>query len=193
MIFRKIWMWALLCVASLAVGCTTPNEESGMDDGYGYVQFKLYKKASYVAPESGTKAASNDPLEWLADAYKVRVLLGYGDNEITQTLTLTGGEGDAAEWGLRSGKLKLITGDYTLLNYTIYNAEDVDIHSNVVTENNTFTIIGGGLVMHDIPVNVVARGKVKFNLKKDIEDVTRAVEREYTFDEIGSKAFASLT
>lgn len=156
-----------------------------MDDGYGYVQFKLYKKASYVAPESGTKAASNDPLEWLADAYKVRVLLGYGDNEITQTLTLTGGEGDAAEWGLRSGKLKLITGDYTLLNYTIYNAEDVDIHSNVVTENNTFTIIGGGLVMHDIPVNVVARGKVQFNLKKDIEGVTRAVEREYTFDEIG--------
>lgn len=184
MIFRKIWMWALLCVASLAVGCTMPNEESGLDEGYGYVQFKLYKKASYVAPESGTKAASSDPLEWLADAYKVRVLLGYGDNEITQTLTLTGGEGDAAEWGLRSGKLKLITGDYTLLNYTIYNAEDEDIHSNVVTENNTFTIIDGGLVMQDIPVNVVARGKVQFNLKKNIEGMTRAVEREYTFDEI---------
>jgi Leucine-rich repeat (LRR) protein len=165
-------------------GCTAPNEEIGMDDGYGYVQFKLYKKASYKSPESGTKAASNAPLEWLADAYKVRVLLGYGDNEITQTLTLTGGEGDAAEWGLRSGKLKLITGDYTLLNYTLYDAEDKEIYSNIVTENNTFTIVGGGLVMQDITVNVVARGKVQFNLKKEIEDITRAVEREYTFDEI---------
>lgn len=177
-------MWALLCATSLAVGCTTPNEESGLDDGYGYVQFKLYKKASYVAPESGTKAASNDQLEWLADAYKVRVLLGYGDNEITQTLTLTGGEGDAAEWGLRSSKLKLITGDYTLLKVTLYDAEDKEIYNSIVTENNTFTIIGGGLVMQDITVNVVARGKVQFNLKKEIEDITRAVEREYTFDEI---------
>ena len=184
MIFRKIWMWALLCVATLAVGCTMPNEESGMNDGYGYVQFKLYKKASYVAPEVGTKATTTDQLEWLSEAYKVRVLLGYGNNEISQTLTLAGGEGDAAEWGLRSDKLQLITGDYTLLNVALFNAEDQEIYSSIVTENNTFTIIEGGLVVQDITVNVVARGKVQFNLKKEMSDFTRAVEREYTFDEI---------
>ncbi len=183
---NQIWIWALLCVASLAVGCTMPNEESGLDDGYGYVQFKLYKKASYVAPESGTKAGTNDQLEWLADAYKVRVVLAYGDNEITQTLTLAAHEGDAAEWGVRSDKLKLVTGDYTLLNFALFNAEDEVIYGPVVVnENNQFTV-GSGLVVHDILVNVMARGKVQFNLKKDMSEFgqTRAVEREYTFDEI---------
>ena len=177
---RKIWIWALLGVMTLAGGCTEPDKESGFDDGYGHVQFKLYKKASYVAPEGGTKAGSNDQLEWLADAYKVKVVLTFGENEITQTIRLSGGEGDAAEWGLRSEKLKLITGEYTLVNFTLYDAEDRDIYSSVMVENNQFSIVSGGNVIQDIPVNVVARGKVKFNLRKHIEplDGTRAVDRE---------------
>ena len=53
---KQIWMWMATALTALAVGCATPDEEVGLDDGYGYVQFKLYKKASYVAPEDSTKA-----------------------------------------------------------------------------------------------------------------------------------------
>ncbi len=184
---KQIWIWAIMCAATLMGGCTTPNEEEGLNDGYGYVQFKLYKKASYVAPEQSTKA-TNDPLEWLAEAYKVEVLLSYGDNEISQTLTIDAPEGDAAEWGTRSSKLKLLVGDYKLLKFSLYNAEDKVIYTDFIPEGEgNFTVVGGGLVVHDITVNVQGRGKVKFNLAKDMEGfaTTRAgVEREYTFDEI---------
>ena len=195
MSFKYIWKWVIATIALFAVGCTTPDGESELGDGYGYAQFKLYKKASYVAPNSddATRATIVDQLEWLADAYKVKVTLEYGETTIAQTLTLTGGENDAAEWGLRSAKLKLLTGDYKLITYTLYNADDEPIHIGTPDPegDNEFTVIEGGLIIHDIPVNVVARGLVTFALKKDMSDFegspyegTRAVDRMYTFDEI---------
>ncbi len=183
---KQIWIWALICVATLAGGCTTPNEEDGLEDGYGYVQFKLYKKASYVAPDKGTKA-SNDPLEWLSEAYKVEVLLAYGNNEISQTLTIEAGEGENAEWGTRSSKLKLLTGEYSLRKFSLFDAEDKVIYTDLPEGDSSFTVVGGGLTVHDITVNVQGRGKVQFCLTKDMEGFTgtrAGVEREYTFDEI---------
>lgn len=183
---KQIWMWMALAVVAMAVGCATPNDEVGLDDGYGYVQFKLYKKASYVAPAEGTRAEIVEQLEWLADAYKVKVTLEYGDTTIAQTLTLSGGDGESAEWGLRSDKLKLLTGDYRLITYSLYNAEDELIYNDTPDGDSTFSVVSGGMVIHDVTVDVVARGKVGFTLVKDMDafEGTRAVARTYTFDEI---------
>lgn len=177
----------LLSAALMAASCSTPEDELGLGDGYGYVQFKLYKKASHVAPEAPASRAVTERLEWLQDAYKVKVTLEYGETTIAQTLTLTGGEGDAAEWGLRSGKLKLLTGDYRLITFSLYDADDELIYNGTPEGDSTFSVIEGGLVVHDVTVDVAARGKVLFTLVKDMSSFsgTRAVERQYTFDEIG--------
>ena len=152
---KQIWMWMATALTALAVGCATPDEEVGLDDGYGYVQFKLYKKASYVAPEDSTKAIVKQ-LERLADAYKVKVTLEYGNTTIAQTLTLSSGEGEAAEWGLRSDKLKLLTGDYRLITFSLYDAEDNPIYNGTPEGDSSFTVISGGMIVHDITVDVVA-------------------------------------
>ena len=170
---------------SAIVGCTT-EDDLGVGDGYGYVQFKLYKKASYVAPEDGTRAVV-EQLEWLKEAHKVKVTLEYGQTTIAQTLNLSRGEGDASEWGLRSDKLQLLTGDYRLITFSLYDAQDELIYNGAPTGESLLSVIEGGLVVHDITVDVVARGKVQFSLQKDMSGFsgTRAVERQYTFDEIG--------
>lgn len=175
-----------LLAAVGAASCATPDEEFELDGDYGYAQFKLYKKASYVAPEQDTRAIV-EQLEWLSDAYKVKVTLEYGDTTIAQTLTLSHGEGEASEWGVRSDKLKLLTGDYRLITYSLYDANDELIYNGTPEGESTFTVIQGGLVVHDITVDVAARGKVGFWLVKDMSDFetqTRAVSRQYTFDEI---------
>lgn len=174
-------------VAILAglTACATPEGELDWDDDYGYVQFKLYKKASYTAPEDGTRAIV-EQLSWLSEAYKVKVTLEYGQTTIAQTLILTSGEGDAAEWGLRSDKLKLLTGDYRLITFSLYDTNDELIYNGTPEGESSFSVVAGGMVIHDITVNVAARGLVKFSLVKDMSDfkATRAVNREYTFDEI---------
>ncbi|MBR2400335.1 MAG: DUF4458 domain-containing protein [Tidjanibacter sp.] len=183
---RQIWIWLTACAMFLTMSCTSVADEQSLDDGYGYVQFKLYKKASYVAPETDATRAVVERLEWLADAYKVKVTLEYGDTTIAQTLVLNGGEGYNSEWGLRSDKLKLLVGDYKLITYSLYDAEDELIYNGTPSGESTFSIVGGGLVVHDVTVDVVARGMVRFALRKDMSkfEGTRSVSRQYTFDEI---------
>ena len=169
-----------------AASCATP-EEVVLDDGYGYAQFKLYKKASYDT--EGTKAIVPQ-LEWLSEAYKVKVTLVYGNMTVIQTLKLSGGEGENAEWGLRSEKLKLVAGDYQLITFMLYDAEDNELYSSGPEGDGKFSVGNGGLTIHDITVNVTPRGKVQFTLRKDWSQFdqdaegTRAANRQYTFDEI---------
>lgn len=173
-------------IMAFAASCATP-EEVVLDDGYGYAQFKLYKKASYDA--EGTKAIVPQ-LEWLSEAYKVKVTLVYGNMTVIQTLKLSGGEGENAEWGLRSEKLKLVAGDYQLITFMLYDAEDNELYSSGPEGDGKFTVGNGGLTIHDITVNVTPRGKVQFTLRKDWSQFdqdaegTRAANRQYTFDEI---------
>lgn len=173
-------------IMAFAASCATP-EEVVLDDGYGYAQFKLYKKASYDA--EGTKAIVPQ-LEWLSEAYKVKVTLVYGNMTVIQTLKLSGGEGENAEWGLRSEKLKLVAGDYQLITFMLYDAEDNELYSSGPEGDGKFSVGNGGLTIHDITVNVTPRGKVQFTLRKDWSQFdqdaegTRAANRQYTFDEI---------
>lgn len=174
---------AAVLLVAFGTSCTTP-EEVILDDGYGHVQFKLYKEASYEAADN-TRAIV-EQLDKLADAYKVKVVLAYGEESIAQTLTLAGGEGDAAEWGLRSSKLKLLAGTYQLITFSLYDQEDEELYIGGPVGDGVFQIESGGLTVHDITINVAPRGMVQFSLRKDMSafEGTRAANREYTFDEI---------
>ena len=153
------------------------------DPDYGHVQFKLYKEASYP----GTKAAQ---LDYLRDVAKIKVTLRFEDNLISQTLVMNSFNDETAEFGLRSDKLKLLAGEYQVLTFALYNKIDEVVYEGTPTGAHTsFTVVSGGLCVHDLLADVVERGKVRFALVKDMSDFnqnpqTKAADREYTFDEI---------
>lgn len=170
----------ILSVLIIAIGCTK-SEPDYRNDDYGFAQFKLYKQASY-----GTRAVK-PTLDYLAEACKVKVTLGYGETTLAQTLTLYSVEG-SAEFGLRSDKLQLLTGEYRLVAFSLYDTADELIYAGTPEAESVFTVTSGGLTVHDITVKVAQRGSARFTLKKAKEDFsnapTRAVARQYTFDEI---------
>ena len=177
--FRNFIFTALACWLALGLGgCSKVMEQDYRELDYGYVQFKLYK--------AGTKA---DKIDYLRDVAKLKVTLRYDGNLISQTLIVGASDNDAAEFGLRSDKLKLLKGDYSILTYVLYDKLDNVLNENVPSEDNSsFTVLAGGLVQHELQASVVERGKVKFSLIKDIsgrpKPETKAAIREYTFDEI---------
>lgn len=172
-----------LCSLLYLGGCSKVEEPDNRDLAYGHVQFKLYKEASYP----GTKA---DQLEYLGDVAKIKVTLRYGDNLISQTMVASAANDEAAEFGLRSDKLKLLAGDYRVLTFVLYDKLDNVVYEGVPsTSHESFTVVAGGLVQHDLLASTVERGKVKFSLVKDLSDFTdtpdtKAAVRSYTFDEI---------
>lgn len=172
-----------LCSLLYLGGCSKVEEPDNRDLAYGHVQFKLYKEASYP----GTKA---DQLEYLGDVAKIKVTLRYGENLISQTMVASAANDEAAEFGLRSDKLKLLAGDYKVLTFVLYDKLDNVVYEGVPsTSHESFTVVAGGLVQHDLLASTVERGKVKFSLVKDLSDFTdtpdtKAAVRSYTFDEI---------
>ena len=97
----------ILSALSLALlfGCANVQEPNYTEKDYGYVQFKLYKEASY------TKAEGDKILAKLSDATKIRVTISDGNQTINQSLVLNSSNPDAAEFGLRSDKMKLLARD----------------------------------------------------------------------------------
>lgn len=158
-------------------GCVKEEGADNREMDYGYVQFKLYKEASY----EGTKAAV-DQMQYLHDASKVMVMLKSGDTELTQTLVLTASDDEAAEYGLRSEKLQLIAGEYEVSSFTLFDKLDEELYYG--NASGTFEVTAGGLVMHDLLADVTPRGKVRFTLVKDFLPEVKASGKEYTFDEI---------
>ncbi len=181
--FRYLLFAMTLCSALLFAGC---SEDEGVDyreQEYGYVQFKLYKAASY-----GDSRAVQSELDYLADACKVKVTLSYGETTIAQTLTLTGADGGNTEYGLRSDKLKLLTGAYKVVTFELYDALDETIYYGS-DDAADIEVVAGGVTVHDLTVDVAPRGTVTFTLVKDVDGdfantPTRSRNREYTFDEI---------
>lgn len=171
--------------AVLLISCTAAEQMDNRTKDYGYVQFKLYKDASY---EPSTKAIKSE-LDYLREAYKVKVTLMNGNVTLAQTLTLTAASDEAAEYGLRAEKLKLLSGDYVLVTYSLYDKLDELIYEGVPADDSPFTVVEGGLTVKDITVSVTPRGKVQFVFTKDMSGfkdnpVTKAASREYTFDEV---------
>ena len=189
--FIKINIFAIAMAILFVQGCTTDQTVDLREKDYGYVQFKLYKSASYNPATKASRAELVDELEYLADACKIEVNL-YDENNriIRQTLVLSAADSDAAEFGLRSDKLKLLSGSYKLGKIALFDALDVELYNSVPTSNLQFTVVEGGLTQHDIAVDVAPRGKIRFSLVKDLSSFTQnpatraSREREYTFDEI---------
>lgn len=177
-------LWALGSLL-LFVGCSDDEGVDNRETEYGYVQFKLYKQASYEAAEASRAVMTQ--LDYLSEATKVKVTLSYGETTLAQTLNLQSADAESAEYGLRSDKLKLLTGDYEVIAFTLYDASDETIYLGAPSTESRLKVVAGGLTQHDLTVNVAPRGKVRFRFTKDLSEFsqTRAVERQYTFDEVG--------
>ena len=177
----------LLPVLALSLFSCTVEEPDYREKDYGYVQFKLYKEASYVP----VKAADQE-LGYLSDATKIKVEFTDGTNTISQTLVLNAYDEASAEFGLRSDKIKLLAGTYDIISFTLYGKLDEQIYEASPASNplmqSEFTVVPSGLCVHDLLAATVERGSVRFVLVKDTAAFvqTKASQRvrEYTFDEI---------
>ena len=176
-IFSKALLLLLVTLLTFAVTGCSDDETEGWDTTYGYVQFKLNKKVSSRA----SRAAAIDKLEKLDDAKKIKVVMEHNGTTVSQTLVLNSYNAENAEYGLRSEKLQLAAGTYTVIGFYLYDAVDEELLASSAGE--TFTVTGGGLKVQDLSVATVERGKVKFNLVKEWEK-TRAGGAEYLFSNI---------
>ncbi len=174
--FSVLSVMAVMTAFFLA-GCAKEKAPDYREKDYGYVQFKLYKEASY-----GETKATVSQMQYLHDAAKVMVMLKYGDMELSQTLVLTASDDEAAEYGMRSEKLQLIAGEYEVTSFTLYDKVDEELYYG--NASGSFQVLAGGLVVHDLVADVTPRGKVRFTLVKDFQPATKADGKEYTFDEI---------
>lgn len=166
----------------LVLGCAEIQEPDYRETEYGHVQFKLYKAASY----DQTKAVVSK-LDYLNDATKIKVTLKYEDNLISQTLVLNSSDPESAEFGLRSDKLKLLSGTYQILTFSLYDKMDELLYEATPSaEHSSFEVVPGGLSVHDLLAEAVERGKVRFSLVKDLTGFTKASGNEYTFDQIST-------
>ena len=126
-IFRfDIFALVFMTLLSFA-GCAEVEEPDYREHDYGYVQFKLYKEVSYP----GTKAAQ---LDYLKDVAKLKVTLRYEENLISQTLVMSAADDQSAEFGLRSGKLKLLSGDYQVVTFVLYDKVDAPVYEGTPQE-----------------------------------------------------------
>lgn len=162
------------------LSCTDDNEN--LQGGNGYVQFKLYKSASYEKSE--TSRAGDNRVDYLNDAKKVKVLLTSEDFSFSQTLSLNAYNDENAEFGLRSEKLELLPGEYTVSGYYLYGKTEDQIFAGIPSEKTTFTIVSGGLVVQDLLVDAIGRGLVKFELIKNIQSRGASDSDPYPFSDI---------
>ncbi len=174
------WLFTLVLVVTVT-GCSDDDKDIPQN-GYGFVQLRLYKSGSY-----STRADGGDRLEYLYEAKKIKITLRDGDNNtVSQTVSVEAPNKELAEYGMQSDKFQLLIGEYAIISYDIFDSLDKVIYSGEPAETTTVSVIGGGLVVQDIVVNIVERGHVKFELVKDLAEVqTRATGlQEYPFHSI---------
>ena len=78
-----------------------------------------------------------------------------------------------------------------MIKYTLLDKFDKSVYDADMPEGSlaSFTVVPGGLWVHDLLADVRERGKVRFTVVKDMSEFkdmpqTKAAERVYTFDEI---------
>lgn len=178
------WVFALAIIVAFT-HCS--DDDDVAQEGYGFVQLRLYKSGSY-----DTRADGGDRLDFLSEAKKVKITLRSSDNNtISQSVPVDAPSKELAEYGLQSDKFQLLIGDYTIIGYELYDAVDEVIYAGEPSDVTTITVPEGGLIIQDIVVNVLERGHIKFQLVKDLSKVTRATGlKEYPFHSI---MFADVT
>lgn len=179
-IFLK-WLFSMVLICSMGtiVGCSDDKEELEQTQ-YGYVQFNILKSASY---DDFVDSRALDKLNFLNDAKKVEVVLQRNGETISQTLVLNSYNKENAEFGLRSDKLRLLVGEYSISGYHFYDSLDKLILSGE-TDDNLFTVVSGGLTSKALPVASVEYGMVSFKLVKEFAKTRATAENAYPFGNI---------
>ena len=160
---------------AMVVFCGCERQSSDLTADYGYVQFHLVKTSQLDNAES----RATDALEWLSDACKITVVMQHEGSTITQTLNVSSYDNTTAEWGLWSEKLRLLSGDYNVIGYYIYNNLDEQILAG--ESQGVFTVTNDGLVIKDIGVETVKRGMVSFALLKAFETTRYSYTSDFQF------------
>ena len=84
--FNLFKLFALITAFSITLtGCSDEDVVDNREHGHGYIQFKLYKEASYSPAET---RAVNSMLENLSDAHKIRVEFLFDNSRFSQTMIL---------------------------------------------------------------------------------------------------------
>lgn len=186
----KILLAALVAILSgMALGGCSDDKDELQGKQYGYVQFKLYKSTSYAGESSvqskaaGTRAA--DELDKLSEAQKVEIEMQYNGMSITQTLVLNAYSENNAEYGMRSDKLQLLTGDYKIIGYKLLDRLDKVVTGISAGSDNTFEVTPRGLTMKDLVVDTQSRGTVTFKLiKSGLTRAAASTDKSYLFSDI---------
>ena len=176
--YSKAFLLLVVAVLTMAVTSCSEDTLERWDCTYGYVQFMLSKKVSSRA----TRAAAVDKLEKLGDAKKIKVVMEHDGTTVSQTLTLNAYNEENAEYGLKSEKLQLASGTYTIIGFYLYDGVDEELLASSAGE--TFTVQGGGLTVQDLMVETVERGKVQFDLVKQWAETRASKDPEYLFSNI---------
>lgn len=165
----------------VVTGCSDDDEV--LQAQYGYVQFKLYKSASF---EEGATTRATDKLESLSNAKKITVVMTHNGTTISQTLNLNSYNDSNAEYGLRSDKLQLLSGTYKVIGYYLYDKLDEVLLSGPGGDNDEFIVVGGGLQEKALAVDAVSRGTVTFKLTKEglSNPATTRAAGQYLFSNI---------
>ena len=147
--YSKALLLLLVTMLTFTVTSCSDDDTEGWDGTYGYVQFKLSKKVSSRA----TRAAALDKLEKLDDAKKIKVVMEHNGTTVSQTLVLNSYNSENAEYGLRSEKLQLASGTYTVIGFYLYDAVDEELLASSAGE--TFTVVGGGLEVQNLMLSLI--------------------------------------
>lgn len=187
-ITRKLFLVPLFTMLFSMVMSGCSDDKDGLQESqYGYVQFKIYKSASYVqeeATQSSVIPTRATALDKLGEAQKVEIEMQYNGKSITQTLVLNAYNESNAEYGVRSDKLQLLVGDYKIVGYKLLGKLDNVVTGISADENETFTVVSQGLTVKDLTVDAQTRGTVTFKLTKDGLSTRASDNSEYLFSDI---------
>lgn len=163
-LLRKInWLCTAILCLMLTTGCSDDDAVyTGSTQGY----LKLH-----LVPQTVTRASLDD----ISDAKKVEVTLLYLDKDLTVTQPLSlSSVPEGADLGLETEKLALQPGKYQLLSYTLYAAivpgreHAEELMSVYPDEEIIYTVNAGHITEGNLKVKATTRGKVYFDLLKDL-------------------------
>lgn len=150
-----------VCCFTMAVWTLSCAEDDTTSAGqeYGYVQFSLSKADT-----------RSEQLDYLGKVSKVRVdMITATGEHLSQTLNVSAQNGQTAEFGMQSDKWMLYVGEYKVASYELYDNLDQPLLTRSYNADNYLPVLitPGGMVMHELLVDVKPRGHVQFRLIKD--------------------------
>ena len=168
----------LFSMLTMMTSCADDNEE--LRSEYGYIQFKVSKISSL----ENEAASRSTQLERLDEAKKLKVVVLNNGNVLQPVVDLKSYNAESAEYGLTSEKLQLVSGNYEIVGFYLYDKLNNEIYAgNAIDGETDFVILAGGLHVQPLAVDAVSRGRVEFRLTKEIAK-SRSSEETYSFSSI---------